>query len=204
MQWFMVEVPARHEQTRWKAPLVHKRVDTFVDSAFFRKRHEDERALLGFSKEAAYVTQPCALLDQAIVNIQRHTDARSAALLLDGSGCYETARSFGDDHSNVSENDAAVLALKAWHKPLDPHRYVTELKGALAFPMIARGRLCGIILLGERTGGEAYAPDEIDALAAFAHGVGLALDSVSSSGTNEKIANTLDAILEELKELRRS
>jgi hypothetical protein len=65
---------------------IQKRVDAFVDTVFFRKRHDDERALLDFSKEAAYVTEANELLDQAIERVQRHTDARSGVLLLDGSG----------------------------------------------------------------------------------------------------------------------
>lgn len=40
---------------------IHQRVDGFVDATFFRKRHADERALLDFAKEAAYVTKGDAL-----------------------------------------------------------------------------------------------------------------------------------------------
>jgi hypothetical protein len=45
--------------------------------------------------------------------------------------------------------------------------------------MLARGRLLGVVALDERSGGEAYAPDEIEALSQFAHGVGSALDVLS-------------------------
>lgn len=48
--------------------------------------------------------------------------------------------------------------------------------GALSLPLLARGRLLGAIVLGERVGGEAYAPDEIEALSQFAHGVGSSLE----------------------------
>ena len=138
-----------------------------------------------FSKEAAYVTESSALFDQAIEKIEGHTDARNAALLLDGNGVYTAARSFGDDIAlNVSENDGAILALKTWHTPLDPHHYTTVLQGALALPMVARGRLLGVLLLGEREGGEAYAPDEVEALSEFAHGVGSAIDALSSGSTD--------------------
>ncbi|MGA8533480.1 MAG: GAF domain-containing protein, partial [Candidatus Tumulicola sp.] len=173
---------------------IHKRVDAIVDGVLFRKRRDDERALRDFSKEAAYVTDPAALLDQAIDKVRRHTDARSAALLLDGDGTFAAARTFGDDApAGVGENDGAILALKTWHKPLDPHLYSTALRGAVALPMLARGRLLGIVLLGERAGGEAYAPDEVEALSQFAHGIGAALDSLSrdrdvSSATLRAIA----------------
>jgi hypothetical protein len=160
-------------------------VDQFIEAAFFRKRHDNERALLDFSKEAAYVTNCEALLDQAVEKLARHTDAQDAAILLHTSGVFSTARSFGNGHlEEVDENDPAVLALKTWHKTLDPHRYASTMHGALAAPMLARGRLLGIVVLGERAGGEAYAPDEIEALSQFAHGVGSSYDVLSGRSDN--------------------
>lgn len=79
----------------------------------------------------------------------------------------------------MSENDEAILALKTWHKPIDPHRYGTALRAALVLPMLARGRLYEVLLLGERAGGEAYAPDEVEALSQLANGVGPALAALS-------------------------
>jgi hypothetical protein len=188
---------------------IQKRVDAFVDTVFFRKRHDDERALRDFSKEAAYVTDSNALLDQAIAKVESHTDARNGALLVDGSGAYGAVRSFGDGvPAAVGENDGAILALKTWHKPLDPHHYSTALRGALALPMLARGRLLGVLLLGERAGGEAYAPDEVEALSQFAHGIGSAMDVLSSNGANsisalqESIAAMQDAIVSRLEAIR--
>ncbi|HEY1882259.1 MAG TPA: GAF domain-containing protein [Candidatus Cybelea sp.] len=159
---------------------IHKRVDTFIETLFFWKRREDERALLDFSREAAYVTDSGDLVDRAIETVQRHTDARTGAILLDGAGAYTAARSYGNGvPAAVSENDGAILALKAWRQPLDPHHYSTALPGALALPMLARGRLLGVLLLGERAAGEAYAPDEVQALSALAQSVGSALDGLS-------------------------
>jgi hypothetical protein len=181
---------------------IHKRVDGLVDAVLFRQRHEDERALRDFSKEAAYVTESDTLLDQTIAKVQRHTDARSAALLLDGKGTYEAVRSFGDGApAEVGENDEAVLALKAWHKPVDPHHYATALLGALALPMLVRGRLLGVLVMGERAGGEAYAPDDVEALSQIAHGVGTAIDGLmlGRGETQARIAETQDKILDELR-----
>lgn len=168
---------------------IHQRVDTVVDSVLFHKRHEDERALTDFSKEAAYVTDVETLLDVSLAKVRGHTDASGAALLVQCDGTYAPVRSFGDCSAcRVSENDQAVLSLKTWHKPIDPHHYVTSLHGALALPMLGRGRLAGILLLGERTGGEAYAPDEVEALAQFTHGVGSSLDSLYERRGDENAA----------------
>lgn len=179
---------------------IHKRVDEFVDSVFFRKRHEDERALRDYAKESAFVTEVPVLLDQTIGKLRLHTDARGAAILLDGGNVFTAARSFGERTAvPVSENDEAILALKTWHKPVDPHHYRTELQGALALPMLSRGRLLGMMLLDERSGGESYAPDEVEALSALAHGVGSALDALSE---NDAPANALLALTDAINALR--
>ncbi|HTV72450.1 MAG TPA: GAF domain-containing protein [Candidatus Acidoferrales bacterium] len=178
---------------------IHERVDRAVDILFFRKRHEDERSLRDFSKEAAFVTDIDALLDRAMWNVREHTDARrSAFLLLDGSG-YAPARVSGDGvMTSLDENDGVVLALKTWHKPLDPHHYDSQLHAVLALPMLARGQLLGILILGERAGGEAYAPDEIDALAQLAHGVASALDGLQSYRNGAALRESLNASIETL------
>lgn len=183
---------------------IHQRVDTVVDAVLFHKRHEDERALIDFSKEAAYVTDFDALLDATLQKVRCHTDARGAALLVQCDGAYESVRSFGDNLGPaVNDNDGAVLALKTWHRPIDPHHYATSLYGALALPMLARGRLLGILVLGERVGGEAYAPDEVEALAQFAHGVGSALDSLCEgrADANADLRKLIAELAEEVRAL---
>jgi hypothetical protein len=160
---------------------VHRHVDKFIDVTFFRKRYDDERALRDFAKEAPFITQVPALLDRAIETLERHTATRSAAILLGGDGRYSTVRSFGETSSmSIDENDGAIVALKAWHKSLDPHYYHSALPGALALPIFVSGKLNGVVVLGEREGGEAYAADEIEALSQFADGVGSAMGGLST------------------------
>jgi GAF domain-containing protein len=181
---------------------LHRHVDETVDRVLFHKRHEDERALVEFGREAAFVTTPSALLDGTIANLEHHTDARSAAIFLDGNGRYAPMRSFGEAAPPaIDENDAAVLALKARHIPIDPHRYRSGLDGALALPMLARGRLLGIVVLGERTGGEAYAPDEIEALSQMTDGIGSALDLLGTTERSSRVslADQLETIARALR-----
>jgi hypothetical protein len=188
---------------------IHQRVDHSVDRVLFRKRHEDEHALLAFSKEAAYVTDWDALLDATLEKVRRHTDAQSAALLVGAKGFFTTVRSFGDDMVvSIGENDEAILALKAWHKPIHPHHYDTALRAVLALPMLARGRLYGVLMLGERAGGEAYAPDEVEALSQLANGVGSALEALSlatdgsAAALAERMERAIASMAETLAEMR--
>lgn len=192
---------------------IHRRVDRVVDNVFFRKRHEDERALKRFAQEAAFITDAQLLVERARRTLERHAGASSVELKLsDGNGRY----------GSVSENDAALTTLRASHDVVDLHRVETALVGEFAYPMLARGRLVGVLVLGPKVSGEAYAPDESAAIAQLAHSVGVALDLIgtspadgnggiiatlrsleaSSRVTNDALRALPDAIAEKMRGLR--
>jgi hypothetical protein len=108
--------------------------------------------------------------------------------------------------ARVDPNDPGIVALKAWSKPVNLHSLEdSQLHGELAFPMISRGDLVGALLCGPKRDGEAYAPDESDALLALARGVGTALDTLSQhNGDAIASLQAMQAlILEELRSLAR-
>jgi GAF domain len=178
---------------------IHECVDRFVDSVFFRKRHEDEAALRQFAHEASYITDRNVLLDRAVQKVRRHTSAEDAAILtLDDDGLYVPVAGNGE-RAIVSENDPAIIAMHAWHKPIDLHRISdSQLHGELAFPMISRGELLGTLVCEPKRDGEAYAPDESDALLAMAQGIGAALATLSSNGDEPSLRQLLARVLERL------
>jgi len=119
--------------------------------------------------------------------------------LLDGRGYY------GD----ADENDAAIVSLRAWHRRVDLHATESTLHGEFAYPMVARGRLTGVLVLGPKRSAEPYAPDESDAIAHLAHGAGLALDTLSlrSARRNdvfEAIRESNDRVITAIQELKAS
>lgn len=163
---------------------IHNRVDRVLDNVFFRKRHEDEKALRSFAHEAAYISNPATLVARAITTLESRADASLVDIALqDGKGCY----------GNVGEDDPAIVALRAWGKPLDLRNVQTDLRGEFAYPMVARGRLVGALILGPKRSGVSYAPDESDAIAQLSQGVGLALDvlSVKSEGSSDAVLDAL-------------
>ncbi len=166
---------------------VHTRVDYVLDRVFFRKRHEDEQAIRRFAHEAAYITDAQTLIARTISVLERHADALFVRLALDdGAGCY----------GSVGENDPAIVSLRTWHRVLDLHEIDTQLQGEYAYPMVARGRLVGALLLGPKHNGEAYAPDESRAIEEAAHGVAAALDVLAqrSAGPDDSIVAELRAM----------
>jgi len=185
---------------------IHAGVDHFVDRVFFRKRHEDEAALRRFAEEAAYITDRSVLLSRAAVVVCERTGAQEAYVALpDGAGSYASPAGSNGERA-VSENDPGILALKAWHKPIDVHSLGNSaIRGDVAFPMVARGVLVGVLVCGPKRDGEVYAPDESQALAALAHGVGAALGTLVRQPADpfarlhEAIVSMQESILAELR-----
>ena len=165
---------------------IHLRVDQFIDASFFRKRHEAERALRTFAKEAAFITDPDTLVTRARDVLERNTDCSWVDIaIFDGKG------NFG----GVDENDPAIVTLRTSHEMVNLHAVDSVLRGEFAFPMSARGRLVGVLAIGPKRLGESYAPDECEAIEALAHGVGIALDVLTVRREHAQ-DDRLDAILE--------
>jgi hypothetical protein len=168
----------------------------------FRKRHEDETALRRFAHEAAYVNDREALVRRSLETVRNHTAAETSDMLLfDGSAAF---RSVSDPAAlPIHESDPAIVALRAWNKTVDLHAVPgSQVHGDLVFPMAARGRLVGALVCGPKRDGEAYAPDETDALGALAHGVAGALvllearDGRSSEAVMAELAESVRALTE--------
>ena len=147
---------------------VHGKVEHVVDNVMFRKRREDEEAIRRMAREAPYITDRETLLYRVEQTLHLHAGASFVRLLLDdGNGRY----------GGVNENDPALVRLRAEHTRVDLHAMQTALDGEWAYPMAARGRLAGALVLGPKTSGESYAPDESSAIAQLAHSVAGALDA---------------------------
>jgi hypothetical protein len=144
---------------------IHARVDALVDGVFFRKRHENERALRRFAREAAFVSE--VLLDRTASEILEHSEVSRTQVALQPA---------------LPENDPAVLAFLAWHEPVELALYTTALAGEYAFPMFGHGELQGAILCGPKINEVRYGPDEIETFKELASGVGIVLWSLNVTG----------------------
>ena len=179
---------------------IHQHVDRFVDRVFFRKRHEDEAALRRFAHEASYITDRSILLERTVREVKEHTNAADATVLVrNGTAQFTSVAETDGAGTSASENDPGILALRAWHKPVDLGSLEgSVLRGEFAFPMVSRGALVGVLVCGAKRNGEAFAPDESEALLALAHGVGTALDVLSAQRDrpSELVLSKLDELHE--------
>jgi GAF domain-containing protein len=91
--------------------------------------------------------------------------------------------------------------LRARPQVLDLHGLDTQLCGDLAFPMTARGQLIGVVVLGSRSSGETYAPDETAAIADLATSLGAALDTFATKSGDvlERMVASMDALRDEIR-----
>ncbi len=174
---------------------IHHRVDQVLDRVFFRKRHEDEEAIRAFAREAPYITNAGTLLERTSVVLGEHADASFVTVEIDdGRGHY------GD----VDENDEAIVSLRASHRVIDLHgMHGTRLSGEFAYPMVARGRLVGTLVLGPKRSGESYAPDESNAIEGLAYNLGNALDvlMLTQETSSESVLRTLERLETSVSEI---
>jgi hypothetical protein len=172
---------------------VHNFADRFVDRVLFHKRHEAEAALRRFAHEAGFITNRAALLDRAVATVKASTRAEASILVLD------------DAPAGIDDNDPALVALRAWRKPIDLELVGdSELHGQFAFPMVARGELIGALICGTKQDSEVYAPDESEALQSLADGVGGALSVLghANNGFNGALGGAIAELRAAINDLR--
>ena len=157
---------------------VHARVDRFVDSALFRERHLAEAAIHAFAQEASYVTDPGVLLSRCVKTVERYARARNAGIWVADGAVYRAQMHTFAVAPDVDENDPAVLSMRARRVSVHVRDCDSTLPGTLAFPMIVRGELLGILVCGPKIDDDLYDPDEESALASLASSVGHALDAI--------------------------
>lgn len=157
---------------------IHARVDRFVDTVFFRERHKAEAAMREFTQDAPYVTDGDVLLRRCVEMVLRYAGAANAAIWLrqDDGSYAQTEGTFAA--GSVDENDPAILAMRSRRVIVDLPAAASSLPGMYAFPMIARGRLAGVLLCGPKRADELYAPDERELLADLATAVAHTLDAL--------------------------
>jgi hypothetical protein len=173
---------------------VHRLVDRFVDRVLFHQRHAAEAALRHFAHEAGFITDRRTLLERALSVVRESTGAEASIVTLDDAG--------------IDENDPALVSLRAWHKAVDLETMPgSALSGQFAFPMVAGGRLIGVLVCGTKADSEVYAPDESEALQLLADSAGAALNALSrdirpSNGTLTVAIAELHAAIADLRALR--
>jgi hypothetical protein len=175
---------------------LHRIIDRFVDLVFFAKRHSDETALRRFAHEAEAFTSEKTLLDRTMEMIRDHSEARGVAIYLSNREVAKVERTSSEAFPAVVDlDDPALVALRRWNEPLDTHAVHSVLPDGMAFPMVARGRLYGVLACLPKRDATAFAPDEREPLMEVATGLAHALALASNrSDPLNKIDRSIEAL----------
>ncbi|HEV3088214.1 MAG TPA: hypothetical protein VGX96_13425 [Candidatus Elarobacter sp.] len=171
---------------------IHKRVDRVVDDLFFRDRHEAERALRTAARELAFVTDPRVAVERAHGELLAHTGASAVSIyVVDGTRALrvDPAESAAPDAAGI--DDPALVRLRASRTPSDLHALSTSFAGEWAFPMCVRDAVTGAVVLGPKSNGEAFAPDELGTIETVALALGNALDALQTAALKAEVARVL-------------
>ena len=189
---------------------MHRRIDTFVDSVLFRRRHVAERRLARIARALPHASTFDFVDETLVEEPVRALGLASAAVFRKiGDGRFERRRSYGWD-ANAADafggSDQLVVQLAAELEPMslsDIRWSRTDIPGAvaqplLAVPIVVRHQLTAFAMYGGHTGGEALDPDEIRSLRLLAEPAASAydhLEAVALSDQNERL-RTLNSELQ--------
>ena len=171
---------------------IHAKVDRVVDDLFFRARHDAERALRTFAREVAYITDPRIAIARAHAELLVRAGASGAAIyLVDGEAAIRVDPGESSAPDRVAIDDPALVRMRATRGYLALRHIASSLEGEQAFPMCVRDAISGAFVLGPKSNGEAYAPDELATIETVALALGNALDALQTAALKAEIARVL-------------
>jgi hypothetical protein len=171
---------------------LHARVDAFVDDLFFRDRHANERALKTFAREIAYVTEPRVAVARAHAELTARTGAAEAAVyVVAGRDAVRVDPAETAAQDRVDLDDPVLVRMRATRLPVALADVESAFAGDHAFPMCVRDIVTGAVVLGAKTNGEAYAPDEVATVETVVLALGNALDALQTAALKAEIARVL-------------
>jgi len=91
----------------------------------------------------------------------------------------------------VGIDDPALVRMRASRAPCELGVLETGFTGEWAFPMCVRDAVTGAVVLGGKTNGEAFAPDELATIETVALALGNALDALQTAALKAEVTRVL-------------
>ncbi len=153
---------------------LHRRLESWIEQAFFRSQRLALLALERFARECPFVEREARLLEMALERLKMQCAA--VAVYERGGSAYRRHAASDDSWPAVIDADDPVfVALRASHEPV---ALAAQANGigteGLALPMTVAESLLGALVCRPRDG-EQFAPEIRVALANVAHHLGMAL-----------------------------
>jgi hypothetical protein len=198
--------------------MLHRNVDRFVDSTFFRQRHLAE-SRLAKAASAVLHAESHEVVDRFLVHEPvRALELTSAAIFHrdQGAGHFTREVAVCWDHIKTKEltaNDPLVLHLLAEEAPVRLADVIWPSDASptsvgdsvLAMPVLLRDQLVAIVLYGPHRSGADIDPDEVRGVLLLVERAGAAYDHIEARALREQVTSLIrerDAKQREIEMLR--
>jgi hypothetical protein len=163
-----------------------------VDHIFFKKWHAAAQALRHAMDKAAHIADPAVLRQRFSVAVADFAAGAGCAIYqrIDGVGFKLQHGTLLDAPALLGVDDDAVLEMRTAGTWVYLDTLKTEARGQLAFPILARGGMQGVVLVGSKALGQLYRPDELSLLAVSVQQLGQDLEVLRA----EALAQRADAL----------
>jgi hypothetical protein len=192
-----------------------RKIDDLIEWAFFHTRRVAEERLNRVARRVEHATERDPVDDMLVREPFEALQLSSIALYRRVDGPYVRAAQYGwptDLLTLIDANDALSLELVATREPVSidaiawqAARTLTGVRPSLAFPVIVRHEVAGMLLVGAKRDGERVDGLELDAIRTLVVAAGLAydhLDALEQQRVAEELREALDDARKENATLR--
>lgn len=164
--------------------LTRHQTDAVVGRVFFAARRRRIASIRTLRREVDEVSEADDIAPFVVDALRAQTGIEAIVLLPDARGTFEPTAGARAASISLPNDDAMLLALRAEREPVRAPAWAGS--AALAFPMLIRGRLRGV-LIARTPDGDELAPDESAALLALAREMAGARDDLLAESLREKL-----------------
>lgn len=168
---------------------IHRRVDGAVERFVFRRQYRQDLALRRFAHDCAFILQRERLLDLTVDELIMHVQTPWVGMyeITPDGAVRSRQRGAASLPERLDADDPAAIRLRAHAADIDLHEARSDLgTDGHAFPLRARGKLLGMLVIGARPG-ERYSADERELFAIVAHEVGNALFAIRAQASEVEL-----------------
>jgi len=157
---------------------LEERIDRVVERAFFAKKFAAEEGLRALMRDCAHVENPERLAANVSEEARRLIGAQHVVVYERSGDWLKPLASSPEIVPMMSVNidDPVVVRMRSALMEIELGALRSTLGSeGIVFPMLARGRVVGVLVCGNKPGRQAYDPDERKLLFDLAHEAGTSL-----------------------------
>ncbi|MBC7623520.1 MAG: hypothetical protein H7232_09060 [Aeromicrobium sp.] len=151
-----------------------------VNHVFFHHWYKAAEQLRGFLQKAEHISDASVLKTRYCREVNDYAGLTGLAIyVLDENSGYALQHStLSNAPTTIDQNNDTVVDMRHTLSMVDLASGQSGLPGEQVFPMIVRGQIIGLVLLGQKLSGGKCRPDEIELLTLATHQLGLQLESL--------------------------